>query len=72
MMKTKLLLSKGILDDGDPRHFAAWDFPGPPRLTATASLTPGEALYQRQKAYAPRTRSRGGLVQIIDALRKSS
>lgn len=71
-MKTDRLLQSGVLNSGEPRHYASWELPQVPRLESA----PGgvqEALYRRQKAFAPRVgRGRIGWMQFWYALRRAS
>lgn len=70
-MKTERLMQSGVLNNGEPRHYASWDLPELPRLNLAVRTTVGEALYRRQKAYAPKiNRGRGGFLQIWHAIRK--
>jgi len=70
-MKTERLMQSGILNSGEPRHYASWDLPQVPRLTYALPGSVGEALYRRQQAHAPHSdRGRGGWLQLWHALRK--
>ena len=70
-MKTERLMQSGILNTGEPRHYSSWDIPEIPRLKIAVSETIGEALYRRQKAFAPKiNRGRGGWLQVWHAIRK--
>ena len=71
-METERLMQSGILNTGEPRHYASWDTPQVPRLNLSVVGSVGEALYRRQKAYAPKVnRGRNGWMQLWHALRKS-
>lgn len=74
-MKTERLMQSGILNTGEPRHYASWDIPEVPRLNmamTSVNGSIGEALYRRQKAHAPKVnQGRAGWLQIWHALRKS-
>ena len=61
---------RAILNDGEPRHCNVWEFPGTPRLERPYNPVT-QAVYRRQKNFAPKTQSRRGLLSFIDALRKS-
>jgi len=70
-MKTERLMQSGVLNSGEPRHYASWDIPQIPRLNMAVSGSIGEALYRRQKAHAPKiARGRAGWLQVWHALRK--
>lgn len=70
-MKTERLMQSGILNTGEPRHYASWEPPQVPRLNLAVSGSIGEALYRRQRAHAPKVaRGRAGLLQMWHALRK--
>jgi hypothetical protein len=70
-MKTERLMQSGVLNNGEPRHYASWDVPQIPRLNLAGHGPVGEALYRRQKAHAPQTlRGTGGWLQLWHALRK--
>jgi hypothetical protein len=70
-MKTERLMQSGILHSGEPRHYSSWETPEVPRLNMAVSGSIGEALYRRQKAYAPKVqRGRAGWLQVWHALRK--
>lgn len=70
-MKTERLMQSGVLNNGEPRHYASWETPQVPRLNLAVSGTIGEALYRRQKAFAPKiSRGRAGILQMWYSLRK--
>lgn len=70
-MKTEGLMKSGVLNNGEPRHYASWETPELPRLNMAVNGSVGEALYRRQRAHAPKvSRGRGGLLQMWYALRK--
>lgn len=70
-MKTERLMQSGILNNGEPRHYSSWSPPEVPKLNIPGGGTLGQALYRRQKAYAPKiSRSKAGWMQILNALRK--
>ncbi len=61
---------RAILNDGEPRHCNVWEFPGTPRLERPFNPVT-QAVYRRQKNYAPQTRSHRGILSLIHALYKS-
>ncbi len=70
-MKTERLIQSGILNNGEPRHYASWEPPQLPKLNMTLSGAVGEALYRRQRAHAPLVnRGRGGWLQLWHAIKK--
>ncbi len=70
-MKTKRLMQSGVLNSGEPRHYASWELPQVPRLNLSFNGTLGEALYRRQKAHAPLvSRGRAGWLQVWHSLRR--
>jgi len=70
-MKTERLMQSGVLNRGEPRHYASWELPQVPRLNLSINGTLGEALYRRQKAHAPKiTRGRAGWLQVWHSLRR--
>jgi len=70
-MKTQRLMESGVLNTGEPRHYSSWEMPQVPRLNMAVNGSVGDALYRRQRAYAPQvSRGRGGLLQMWYALRK--
>ena len=70
-MKTDRLLQSGVLNSGEPRHYASWEPPQVPKLNMAVAGSLVEALYRRQKAHAPKiSRGRAGWMQIWHALRK--
>lgn len=70
-MKTKRLMQSGILNTGEPRHYASWSLPEVPKLNVPAAGSITDALYRRQKAHAPKvSRGTGGWLQIWHSLRK--
>jgi hypothetical protein len=58
-MKTERLMQSGILNSGEPRHYASWDPPTVPRLSGSA---PGAGISavlsrrQRARGAAPEAR----------------
>ena len=64
---TRRLLDNKVLSDGEPRHFRSWDFPALPRLDTHHPFN--QAIYRRQKAYAPPIRGRRGLQLLLHVLR---
>lgn len=70
-MKTKQLMQSGILNTGEPRHYASWTLPQVPKLNVSMDGTVGAAIYRRQKAHAPKVgRGKAGWLQVWHALRK--
>ena len=69
-MKTERLLQSGVLNTGEPRHYDSWTLPQVPRLNTVLDGTMGEALYRRQKAFAPKVAHERGWMRIWYALRK--
>lgn len=70
-MKTKRLMQSGILQTGEPKHYSSWSLPEVPKLQVPSGGLIGDALYRRQKAYAPKiNRGKAGWLQIWHALRK--
>ncbi len=70
-MKTDRLLQSGLLNNGEPRHYASWNLPEVPKLHIAGDGIVGEALYRRQKAHAPKIRKgMAGWMQIWHSLRK--
>lgn len=70
-MQTERLIQSGILNNGEPRHYSSWSPPEVPKLNVAVSGTVGEALYRRQKAYAPKLRAgRSGWLHIWYALKR--
>ena len=43
-MKTERLLQSGLLNSGEPRHYASWNIPEVPKLHITGDGVIGEAL----------------------------
>lgn len=71
-MKTERLLQSGVLNSGEPRHYASWELPQVPRLDLSPAGGLHDALYRRQKAHAPRVgRGRVGWMQFWYALRRA-
>jgi hypothetical protein len=70
-METERLIQSGILNNGEPKHYASWSLPEVPKLNISPEGTIGEALYRRQKAHAPKVhRGKAGWLQVWHALRK--
>lgn len=70
-METERLIQSGILNSGEPKHYASWSLPEVPKLEISSDGTVGEALYRRQKAHAPQiNRGKAGWLQVWHALRK--
>jgi hypothetical protein len=70
-MKTDRLMQSGILNSGEPRHYASWNVPEVPKLILSGDGIVGEALYRRQKAFAPKvSRGKAGWMQFWHSLRK--
>jgi predicted metal-dependent hydrolase len=70
-MKTKQLMQSGILNTGEPKHYSSWNLPEVPKLNMSMHGGLSEALYRRQKAYAPKiSRGKAGWLQVWHALRK--
>ncbi len=71
-METQRLIQSGILNTGEPKHYASWSPPEVPKLNISSDGRIGEALYRRQKAYAPKiNRGKAGWLQVWHALRKA-
>lgn len=70
-MKTKQLMQSGILNTGEPRHYASWSVPEVPKLDMSINGSLGDALYRRQRAHAPKVgKGKAGWLQVWHALRK--
>jgi hypothetical protein len=58
-MKTERLLQSGILNSGEPRHYASWDLPTRPRLVMTAlDPSPRPIPFRRARSAASRVAKR--------------
>jgi hypothetical protein len=71
-MKTERLMQSGILNSGEPRHYASWDPPTVPRLNASAPAAGVNAVLsrrQRARGAAPEAR-RIFLGAFLDRIRK--
>jgi hypothetical protein len=70
-MKTQRLMESGVLNSGEPRHYASWNLPQVPKLNMALGGSLGEELYRRQKAHAPKiNRGKAGWLQVWHSLRK--
>ncbi|MFO7725039.1 MAG: hypothetical protein R6V45_05765 [Oceanipulchritudo sp.] len=70
-MKTERLMQSGILNSGEPRHYASWEAPRIPRLDVSFRGSVGEALNRRRQAAGPqRERPRKTFRTFLQALGK--
>lgn len=66
-MNPRLPLSQKILNDGEPRHYQRWDFPGLPRLHV-----PADPSHRHHRSHITvKRRNHISLSLLINALRKS-
>ncbi len=65
-MNRRLPLSQKVLNDGEPRHYQRWDFPGLPRLQV-----PQEPAPRHRSHITTKHRHHISLTLLINALRKS-
>lgn len=61
-------LERQVLNSGEPRHYSGWDFAGIPKIDRSGLIPSTEMLYQRQKAFAPKSKPRA-LNQLLNAFR---
>lgn len=70
-MKTERLIQSGILNNGEPRHYASWEQPQVPKLNLGFSGGMGDVLNRRQRARsnAP-VRGQSGWTRLYAAFRR--
>jgi len=69
-MKTERLMQSGILNTGEPRHYASWEAPRIPRLEVSFSGSVGEALHRRREAAVQGQRPRKSFLTFLQAMGK--
>ncbi len=65
---TQHRLEHQVLNSGEARHYSGREFAGIPKIDRCGLIPGSELHYRRQKAFAPRYKTRA-LNQIINAFR---